>query len=167
MVAKKKLGGSYVKVYLDVDGVFADFDKKIAEIAPGHLRMSNEIWEPISKVPNFFATLELMHESLELINILKDYDLEFLTALPRPTGLLYTADSDKRHWLREHVSKTIPINTVEGGVNKVRWLKEHPGSILIDDYQRNIDLWEEHGGIGILFTTVPATIDKLIKRKIL
>lgn len=156
-----------MKIYLDVDGVFADFDKKLAEIAPGLPRMSNEIWGPISKIPNFFDTLELMEDSLELIDILKDYDLEFLTALPRPTGYLHSADTDKRNWLRRNVSETIPINTVVGGVNKVQWLRANPGSILIDDYDRNIKLWEEYGGIGILFTSVPATIDKLIKRKIL
>lgn len=156
-----------MKVYLDVDGVFADFDKKVAEIAPGYTRMSNEIWGPISRVPDFFLELELMVESLDLIRILDGYELEFLTALPQPTGFLYSADADKRAWLKRHVSAAIPINTVVGGVNKVRWLKDNPGSVLIDDYDRNIKLWEEHGGIGILFTNMKETVQRLKDRNIL
>jgi hypothetical protein len=156
-----------MKIYLDVDGVFANFDKKVAEIAPGYTRMSNEIWGPISQVPDFFLELELMKESLDLIPLLNEYELEFLTALPKPTGFLYSADADKRAWLKRHVSAAIPVNTIIGGVNKVLWLKDNPGSVLIDDYQRNIDLWEQHGGIGILFTNMQQTVFRLEKRGII
>jgi 5'-nucleotidase len=158
-----------MKCYLDVDGVFADFDHYIQNVLGiKEERWSDAIWKPIGEVPNFFGQLPLMEDSLELIVRLDPlFDLEFLTALPQPTGFLNTADADKRKWLAKNVSSTIKVNTIVGGKNKVKFLVDNPGAILIDDYQRNIDLWEEAGGIGILFTSVPATWDKMMKRGLL
>ena len=153
-----------MKIFLDVDGVFADFDRAIETLGiPRTEHHSNDIWKYLNQVPNFFYKLEVMHGSIEIIKELQaaGHDLEFLTALPIPTGLLATADADKRRWLPEKISSTIPINTVVGGKNKVRWLVNNPGAVLIDDYERNINLWREHGGIGILHTSVKNTLHEL------
>lgn len=156
-----------MKIFLDVDGVFADFDNKLDEVmkAAGKkfTRHSNEIWPELEKIPHLFDTLELLPDSLMLIEVLEKagHDLEFLTALPIPTGNLATAKFDKGNWLRRMVSKTIPVNTVIGGANKGWWAMDYPGSILIDDYPRNIKVWEKCSGIGILHMSVGSTIAKL------
>jgi hypothetical protein len=142
-----------MKIFLDVDGVFADFNKRLSEILTiGDNRHSTKIWSPISREYRFFWHLELIPDSLRLIHVLEKagHDLEFLTALPLPSGGLVTADEDKREWLNYHVSKTIPVNTIIGGKNKPLWLKKHPGAVLIDDTHRNIELWNAAGGVGIL-----------------
>lgn len=36
-----------------------------------------------------------------------------------------------------------------------------PTSILIDDYDKNIDAWREHGGIAIKHTSAAKTIREL------
>lgn len=153
-----------MKVFLDVDGVFADFDTALEKLIGGFERHSNDFWKKLATVDNFFYTLEVLPDSLKLIDELANHDLEFLTALPIPTGKLSTADFDKRRWLRRHVSDSIKINTVIGGKNKVKYLVDHPGAVLIDDYPRNIDLWKEHGGIGILHNNVHDTLTECKER---
>lgn len=154
-----------MKIFLDVDGVFADMDKRIKEICgPDTPRFSNDIWLHIAKEWRFFWHLELIPESLRLVTMLRHHDLEFLTALPESRegqhGLA-TADADKREWLRHHISRSIPINTIVGGKNKPVFLEKHPGAILIDDYDRNINVWNAAGGVGILHENVQGTINKL------
>lgn len=152
------------KVMLDCDGVFADFDEYIDTYHP-HIRglSDAEFWEYLSEVPNLFSKLKLMDRSRELVYALVDngHDVEFLTAIPHPTKYLCTAGNDKRAWIRKYVSMLIPVSTVSGGKNKAQWLHVYPGAVLIDDYQRNITMWNEAGGIGILHTSVDSTLDKL------
>lgn len=152
-----------MKIFLDVDGVFADFDKKLNEVCGEDIpRFSDEIWGPLSQVDNLFYTLEVLPNSLKIIEAVKGHDVEFLTALPHLTGKLSTADADKRKWLREHISSTIPINTCIGGKNKPKWLKANPGALLIDDYGRNIRMWEAAGGLTIKHESVDSTLAQLI-----
>ncbi len=152
-----------MKIYLDLDGVFADFDSRFEELFRNVQidRHSNDIWKHLASVPSFFANVELMPESTRIISMLQHHDLEFLTALPIPTGTLVTADADKRGWVAKHISRSMKVNTVVGGRNKINYLKTNPGAVLIDDYQRNITLWNDAGGIGILHTSVTSTIEKL------
>lgn len=147
-----------MKIFLDVDGVFADFDGRMRELVGEYKQHGNEIWEPIGKIDNFFYKLDMLPGCLKLVTMLQHHDLEFLTALPIPTGKLVTADADKRKWLAEHVSRKIKVNTVIGGKNKALYLKDHPRAILIDDYKRNIDVWHNAGGFGILHTSVENTL---------
>lgn len=159
-----------MKIYLDLDGVFANFDKKVMEIMGGKWdRKSNHIWGPLSREHRVFWHLELIPDALRLISMLRHHDLEFLTALPMPTGALATAKDDKEAWIRKHISRTIPINTIEGGKNKVRWLERTPGAVLIDDFERNINLWNAAGGIGVLHEThnTDKTLEKLEELKLI
>lgn len=159
------------KLYLDLDGVFADFDGKMDSLLGDTWRVDineKQMWDEIRKIPHFFSHLQLMQGSLGLFHFLQltDYgkDMEFLTACPRPEGTLATARDDKINWVRENVTWEHTVNTVVGGKNKPQFLKENPGAILIDDYKRNIKLWEEAGGIGILHRDVGTTIEKMYDR---
>ncbi len=159
-----------MKIYLDLDGVFAHFDKKVTEVMGGNWdRHSNKIWGPLSRVDRLFRHLELIPEALRIITMLKHHDLEFLTALPIPTGAFASAKDDKVEWIQHHISRTIPVNTIVGGKNKPQFLIQNPGAVLIDDFDRNIKLWNDAGGIGVLHDTynVDATILKLEELKLL
>jgi len=155
------------KIYVDLDGVMANFEKGIVDLTGIHYwdRLSDRFWDRIGEEPNFFYNLDLLPGSflmLEALLIKHGTDIvEILTATPRPTNLLATADEDKRRWVRDLAGDEIVVNTVVGGKNKYKFLEENPRAVLIDDYERNIKLWVEHGGCGILHTDPDSTITKL------
>lgn len=154
-------------IFLDLDGLFANFEKRVVQVTKDHYwrRDGNAIWKPIQQVPNFFRSLEVMKGSLEILAaILDNYPIEkvqVLTALPRPTGLLHTAAEDKEWWVKQYMLPGLKVNTVEGGVNKGKWARDNPGALLIDDYNRNIEVWHECGGVGLQHTDVDSTLEKL------
>ena len=145
-------------LFLDLDGCLADFDSVVDQYHPGHTRDSvkqKDFWKPLSKVENFFYKLGVLHDCYDMYWRLKNegWKIEILTALPLPTGHFVTAKEDKTRWVHEYIDRDCIVHTVVGGKNKVRWLEDKPGSILVDDYTRNISLWIASGGIGILHET--------------
>lgn len=152
-----------IKIFLDLDQVFADLDKFIDENlvrAPGQ-RLDDVLWKELEKIPELFYRLELIPGSLQIITALYHQDLEFLTSSPRPTGYLSTAGADKRRWVEKHISRTIPVNVVRGGLSKADFLDRYPGAVLIDDYRPNLRAWVDKGGVGILHKNNEDTLSTL------
>lgn len=150
-------------IFCDLDGVFVDFyavadrllGRRFKDTAPA------EAWAILEKVPGLYRDLPMLAEGRKLwagLAPVRDR-LQVLSALPLPTGELDTADEDKRFWVRDNLSPALPVNLVVGGVNKVKYLT--PGAILIDDLPRNIELWRQAGGIGILHVDADSTLAQL------
>lgn len=161
------------KIYFDLDGVMANFEKAIVQECGIHYwdRTQDKFWHVIDKIPNFYYRLEMLPGAWTMFNqVLSQHGtdvVEVLTGCPQPTGTLVTASADKISWFNDYISPEVIVNTVEGGKNKYKYLEKNPGAILIDDYDRNIKLWIEHGGVGVLHTDVPSTIEKLRLLKVL
>lgn len=155
------------KIYFDLDGVMANFEKAVVEQVGIHYwdRTRDKYWHVLDKIPNFYYNLELLPGALAMFNIVNDrYGsdvVEVLTGCPEPTGTLVTSSDDKITWFRDVVNPNTVVNTVVGGKNKYKWLTENPNALLIDDYDRNIKSWIEKGGCGILHTDPPSTLAKL------
>ena len=155
------------KIFLDLDGVFASFHEGVIEHTGkdiSHFKGNdNLLWDSLRQIDNLFYTLPVLEGSQEMLDYLlsHDHDYEFLTAIPRPEGKLATAADDKERWVRAHLTKTVPVSTVVGGKNKWKFLIKHPGAVLIDDYQRNLDLWAQNGGISVLHTSPKNTVKTL------
>lgn len=154
------------KIFIDSDGVMANLETAIAKHAEIHFwdRMNANQWKILEKIPNLFYNLDVMPGALEMFHIVYEAhgdNVEILTAVPNPTGLLHTAAEDKVRWFKDFVHNDVIVNTVLGGKNKYKWLEQHPGAILIDDYMRNIAQWIDAGGVGILHTDPHSTIEKL------
>jgi 5'(3')-deoxyribonucleotidase len=66
---------------------------------------------------------------------------------------------DKQEWIKEHVSPTVVVTCTMTGSQKGMFAIK--GSVLVDDRQKNLDSWIEHGGIGILHTSAADTINQL------
>lgn len=149
------------KIYLDMDGVIADFNKRFKErfkIEPKDAQTYKEFDSFFIKfiAEQDFATLDLMPEAMELI--------EFLRSLSIPTEILSSTSSEKKdgdirpqklEWLKKHNIEFTPI-LVPGK----RFKKDYSNanSLLIDDTPANIDQWRREGGIGILHTDAQTTI---------
>ena len=66
---------------------------------------------------------------------------------------------DKNEWIRQYVSPSVVVTCTMTGSQKGMFALE--GSVLIDDRKKNIEAWEENGGIGILHTSAEDTINQL------
>jgi hypothetical protein len=151
------------KVYLDLDGVFADFESAVRRYTT--LNYSDDpikAWGMIDKVPNFFKRLYPLSGALRLFDTIYDgstLPVEMLTAMPDQTGLLHTVAYDKEYWCHKYLSQKIKVNTVQGWEQKA--LFAQPGCILVDDSFRNIQDWVACGGTGVHHTSNWNTIQEL------
>ena len=159
------------KIYLDMDGVLADFDKGVWKLCgmktlpqngkrdPHH---DDLMWEAIRKVDHFYDKLKLMPGARDMFNeIWNQYGdrCEVLTGIPRPERNLVTAAEDKIHWMHRVLNPDIKVNAV---------CRKHkldfctgPETILIDDREKTIREWQEKGGTAILHESADKTVDIL------
>jgi 5'(3')-deoxyribonucleotidase len=150
-------------IYLDLDGVFADFNGAVQKHCPGliYQQHSKQIWQVLETIPNFFSTLDLL-PNLEIYDMAlgNDINVEFLTALPRATGFLKTAQRDKTDWVHSHIDDWAQVNCVSSWEMKKYFCRgEH--DLLIDDSPRNIEDWAKAGGTGILHITLEDTLQQM------
>ncbi len=146
-------------LYLDMDGVLADFEGGFAKRANiAHNSVSDEaMWEIINAWPDFFRQLPVMDGAKNFFAHVEELQPIILTACPRSN---YKAVADqKREWIREHISTEILICPVMGGVNKPLFMNA-PGDVLVDDHERNCRVWREANGIAIQhqYTDFDATL---------
>lgn len=151
------------EILLDLDGVFADFYGRAAELLgqPYKSTPPAKAWAVLEKVPHLFRDLAMLADGQILWQALQSSPARqrVLTGLPKPTGHLITADPDKRLWVARQLSATLPVTTTECGLAKAA--HAHPRRVLIDDLERNINAWRAAGGIGILHTDAESTIRAL------
>lgn len=159
------------RLFLDLDGVFVDLDKKIKELY--HKRYDDhgpyEVWSKLThEQPNFFYNLDPMPDYILLLDAVHkmedEYYISFLTSMPRPTGNLITAYNDKIKWVRKYLHDEWLVHTVPGWENKKKYVTSH-NDILLDDAPRNIREWNEAGGVGILHKNVEGSIILLNEAK--
>lgn len=73
-----------LQVFLDLDGVFADFDARIKRLTgkhPGQLDR-NRLWKMVNSDKRFFAELELIEGCMVLWEATRDLEPIFLTGAP-------------------------------------------------------------------------------------
>jgi hypothetical protein len=139
-------------IYLDMDGVIADFVKRYKEMYHMEPREAenkkefNKYFDEFIKT-NQFATLDKMPGT--------DTGLEFLRKAQVPTQILSSTANEERYddiskqkmiWLQTH-GITFTPNFVPGKKHKYKWAK--PNTIIIDDTESVIDDWRKAGGIAI------------------
>jgi 5'(3')-deoxyribonucleotidase len=154
------------KIYLDMDGVLADFDRGLRELcgmdpAQGKNRRE-DIWGRVKSVGHFYDKLELMPGAKELFDaIYSEYGdrCEILTGVPKPDKGIPGAGEDKINWMRRMLSEDIKMNIVLRE-EKRNYCKGR-GCILIDDLYDNIRVWDEYGGTGILHRSSEETLAEL------
>jgi len=149
-------------IFLDLDGVFADFDKAFREwFGVDHKTMDDDkMWKIIHNHPTFFLDLPLTEGGLDFFEKIKHFEPIILTACNKDNYAPMARQ--KRQWVRNQLHSDIMVLPVLGGKNKALFMHS-PGDILIDDFSRNTKAWEDEGGISILHKNFPDTEKKLFE----
>jgi hypothetical protein len=152
------------KIYVDLDGVLADFESGFAEYDNdiNKLAASGK-----NNIYNFYKDLPMLSDGEKLIAYLVNRGLPFtiLSSPIRPyngdrRGTI-ASERAKRAWVRKHLGpqheKSAIINS-----DKYHWATSHGvPNILIDDMTRNTTPWKQQGGLPILHRNYADTVAKL------
>ncbi|WP_430912862.1 5' nucleotidase, NT5C type [Methylobacterium sp. sgz302541] len=149
------------RLYLDLDGVMADFDAHFpAVFGLDHRGMADDaMWKTINAHPSYFRDMPPCAGAIAFFRSIEHLRPIILTACPR-TNYPHVA-RQKRAWVREHLSEHVTVLPVLGGRNKPLFMQE-PGDVLIDDWDRNTEAWEKAGGVAILHRDFEATAAALV-----
>jgi hypothetical protein len=153
------------KIFIDMDGVLADFDgwkNQIALTRPEVMDDKEGLWEVALSVSHFYYMLDPMPEALEMMEYLEGLNipLAILTALPRRREIPY-AEEDKREWIKDFINPTMEFRIGPYAIDKQNHCE--PGFVLIDDNEKNIAQWNARGGIGIFYKNFKQVVGELSK----
>ena len=147
------------QIYLDCDGVLADFDRGAAAIlglAPDAFEKRHgprEFWRRLARADNFFDSLEPLPDAFALYGAVRHKSPIILTGMPAGTW----AEPQKRRWAQRHFPG-VPVITTSAALKREHC---HPGDVLVDDRSQHRHLWEAEGGLFVLHTSAKASIEAL------
>lgn len=131
------------RLFLDCDGVLADFDAGVEKLLGMSARdferrhSRGAFWGRLAKAPDFYARLPLMSDANALFEAVKHLHPTILTGLP----LGKWAAPQKVAWAEEHFPGT-PVITCMAR-DKHRFMD--PGDVLVDDHENHRAAYEAHG----------------------
>jgi hypothetical protein len=145
-----------VNLFLDLDGVLADFDRGVQAICgqrPEDLPLKT-MWAALVRAPRFFETLEMMHDAEALWRFCAPHRPTILTGLPLGSW----APAQKRRWVARMLGAHVPVITCMSR-DKPRW--SAPGHVLVDDRIAARDGWERKGGLFVHHVSAERSIARL------
>ena len=134
-------------LFLDLDGVLADFDagaRKVLGMSSREFEARHgkrEFWRRLARAKDFYATLPLMPDAMVLFEAVSHLEPTILTGLP----LGNWAAPQKVRWAAEHFPGTKIITTMAR--DKFRHMTGM--DVLVDDRADHRDKWENAGGTFI------------------
>lgn len=151
------------KIYVDMDGVIADFDAAYSSIYGCFCRddpdKEKNFYEAVHK-HEIFKYLERMQDAQDLINELNKYDVEIaLLSCATPYPNYDQVCDQKEYWARRRFPEFVELNFTYTKEDKGRYAKSDV--LLIDDSQACIDAFSVKGGMTILHKNAKDTIMEL------
>jgi hypothetical protein len=147
------------QIYLDCDGVLADFDKGAEQVLGLHPRAFEkrhglgQFWKRLATADGFFENLEPLPDAYELYEAVRHLDPIILTGLPRGNW----AEPQKRRWAEKHFPG-VEVITTSAALKREHC---HPGDALVDDRDKFRHLWEAEGGVFIHHKNARSSIEEL------
>ena len=155
------MGGNW-QVFVDLDGVLADFDlgvRRICGALPDELEPA-AMWRAIAHARGFYEHLAWMSDGRALWGKVKEVSPIILTGLPRGNW----AEAQKRAWCARELGPDVPVITC---LSRNKHLEAKAACaqeqipVLIDDRYGLKDAWENIGGIFVHHSATVETIARL------
>lgn len=159
---KEKMEQKY-NLFVDMDGVLVDFNKGYFELTGTDIsdkyQNSAAFWEPIDRAGiTFWEDLNWTEDGKRLWDYVEKYGPTILSSPSRKND----SRVGKHAWVKRELPNAHLILRTANDKKEFAC----PHCILIDDLQKNIDSWNESGGIGILHTSADDTIKQLKNLKL-
>lgn len=147
------------QLYLDCDGVLADFDKgatAVLGVNPGAYEQRHGLdrfWQKLAEAPDFYFGLPLKEDAMELFEAVRHLEPVILTGLPQGN---WAADQ-KIRWAEKFFPGTRIITTM------ARDKRDHAkeGDVLVDDQLRHSARWIEAGGVFVHHRSAGQSLNEL------
>jgi hypothetical protein len=161
-----------VQFYCDMDGVLVDMDGGFKEISGGLLPKEYEakngkssFWKLVNNHPNFWIDLEPLPDAKVLWKFIRE---NFKDPVPviLSAGQGARITEQKTAWIRKHIDPTVRVIIAASGVKKPNYILPSEGTVthfLLDDTQKNIDVWnnEANHRIALLHTNAANSIKNI------
>lgn len=149
------------QIFVDMDGVLADFDTHY-EAVFGYRSdklADNVDWSAVRGVKDFYLNIPPMPDMRELWEFVSQQVKKpiILTGVPSSVA---EAPDNKRAWVRKHLGDDVVVKCCP---SKDKSLFAAPGDILIDDWEKYRNLWISRGGRWITHTSAESSINQLLK----
>lgn len=154
-----------MRIWLDLDGVLVNFRKQYKELTGECIRCryvrgmsEEEVWDQVDMAGrDWWANLPWMDDGKELWDYLKGYDVHILTAAVDYDGCRL----GKYDWVMRELG--LPIERINVVDRDTKHLYSGPLELLIDDYDKNCQSWEDKGGIALQHRDAKSTIEEFKK----
>jgi 5'(3')-deoxyribonucleotidase len=163
-------------LYLDLDGVFADFDGQLVKYGvikndqtfhhthpstwtSSQTELSRRV-EQCMGTPGFWEEIPLMDGAYELWDYCLQYHPVILTAIPSKPEWADCIIYEKNKWIDTYLGYNADRRICLRSEKK-DFVKNGIKDILLDDTIQNVTEWCEAGGLGLLHTDVENSIRKL------
>jgi hypothetical protein len=150
---------THPQLFLDCDGVLADFDAAAEQVFGMPSRQAEQklgtkqFWRKLRSHDDFYGSLPLLPDARKLFEAVKHLKPIILTGCP----LGGWAEGQKHRWAATHFPGTRMIACMA----REKRMHMKPGDVLVDDFVKFKDLWEEAGGIFIHHTSAERSIAEL------
>lgn len=162
-------------LYLDLDGVFADFDVHIRSYGVHRndqtfhhtpqstwTKEQKDLFDRVGDVmstPGFWETIPLCPNAYQLWDFCLPYRPVILTAIPSRKDWQERITHEKNRWIDNYLG--FKVQRIICYRSEKQKYAGSISDILVDDTIQNISEWTEAGGFGIYHTDVDNSISKL------
>jgi len=149
------------KIYIDMDGVIADFDQQFYNLFDTSSKDYEDVhgsaafWAKVYECPDFFRRIPQFDYTHKLIKLCESIAPTVILSSPSRTNTPLCV-IQKRKWIDIYLGYTFPAI-----FDRNKSYFAQPNVLLIDDTETKIQGWKDAGGVGYLFTGYPECVEYL------
>lgn len=161
------------KIYCDMDGVICDLFGELVKLEHqtgvplATFRGGSggpKVWKVVDQIgTKFWSNMPWTPDGKELWNYIKQFNPIILSSVPYSSPYPETpkiSEQGKIQWIKRNLGENVKYIIVKTPEDKDKYVSSE--GILIDDLQRNIDGWINHGGKdGVLYTNAQDAINQI------